>query len=340
MVCVPVYIGELAPPKLRGPLGTGTQLTQCIGILVADVFKLIPTTSDSSMLFAIAAGLSCLQLLVGLVLPLAPSPQYLAAKGEEYLEQAIIVCQKLYAMDQAEAEEQVAVMSEALAEDSDNREQAGASLVADSAYGRLIVSVLVLHLTQQLSGINAVFYYATSFFHGIVDNADIASALVALVNLIGVCVATFLMDSTARKKLLALSLSGMIVGSAIVTGGLLGILPNTAAVLGIVTFVFFFELGLGPIPFLIISEMYTTKRVTAAQGIGSQMNWICNICVGIGFLTMQEALGAYVFAPFGVLLVMSLTFFMCALPETLNRTPEEIHDTILGSSDKSQPLLP
>jgi len=337
MVCVPVYIGELAPPKLRGPLGTGTQLTQCIGILLADVFELIPATADSSTLFMIAAGLSGVQLLVGLVLPLAPSPQFLASKGAAHKDTAVAVCQRLYALDKSEAEEQVAVMSEAAAEDaSEGSAEAGASLFADSAYRRLILSVLVLHLAQQLSGINAVFYYATSFFDGIVDNPNVASAMVALVNLIGVCVATSLMDSVPRKKLLAISLSGMILASLVVTGGLLGSLPNIAAVAGIVTFVFFFEIGLGPIPFLIISEMYTTKRVSAAQGMGSQMNWICNICVGVGFLSMKEALGPYVFAPFGCLLTLSLLFFMCLLPETLNRTPEDIHDKILGVGDNYQ----
>ena len=89
-------------------------------------------------------------------------------------------------------------------------------------------------------------------------------------------------------------------------------------------FVSFFELGLGPIPWLIVAEMFESKYVASAQSLACQINWFCNFLVGIGFPFLQTALGAWSFVPFGLVLFACLVFVVERMPETRNATESYI----------------
>ena len=98
-----------------------------------------------------------------------------------------------------------------------------------------------------------------------------------------------------------------------------------------------FELGLGPIPWMIVTEMYDTDHVSAAQATASQLNWVCNILVGLGFPLLDAGLGPLAFAPFGAVLAAGLAFVVLGLPETLNSTPTELHDQLLRECGAAAP---
>lgn len=123
----------------------------------------------------------------------------------------------------------------------------------------LVVSFVILHAAQQLTGINAIFYYSNSFFVGIIDNPLVGTTLVGVINVIATYVALQLMDKTGRVPLLLWSTGGMLASAVVVTLTLLGFLPNVIAVFGVMGFVTFFEIGLGPIPWLIVAEMFDAK---------------------------------------------------------------------------------
>ena len=114
---------------------------------------------------------------------------------------------------------------------------------------------MALHFAQQLCGINAVFYYSTSFFVGVIDNPDVGTALVGLVNVVATLAATVVMDSAGRVMLLAVSALGMFGATVLITAALAGLVANTMALTGVLLFVAFFAFGLGPIPWMIVSEM-------------------------------------------------------------------------------------
>lgn len=118
---------------------------------------------------------------------------------------------------------------------------------------------MVLHAAQQLTGINAIFYYSNSFFVGIIDNPLVGTTLVGVINVVATYVALQLMDSTGRVPLLLWSTGGMLASAVVVTLTLLGFVPNVVAVIGVMSFVTFFEIGLGPIPWLIVAEMFDAK---------------------------------------------------------------------------------
>ena len=132
------------------------------------------------------------------------------------------------------------------------------------------------------------------------------------------------MDGQRRVTMLALSIGGMLVSAAVLTLALQGLLSNAWALVGVILYVFFFELGLGPIPWMIVPELFTTADVVAAQSMASQLNWCMNILVGLGFPLLNATLGAYAFLPFAVVLAAALAFVLTVLPETFGRTPEDV----------------
>jgi SP family facilitated glucose transporter-like MFS transporter 3 len=150
--------------------------------------------------------------------------------------------------------------------------------IADLLYSKelkvLVVSSIVLQMAQQLCGINAVFYYSTSFFQGRIDNPLLGTTLVALVNVIATYVALIIMDKTKRRHLLLISAGGMLISTILIIAALLEVLPNSVALFSVMAFVSFFELGLGPIPWLIVAEMFDSKYVPTAMSISCVVNWV------------------------------------------------------------------
>jgi SP family facilitated glucose transporter-like MFS transporter 3 len=187
-----------------------------------------------------------------------------------------------------------------------------------------VTVAVVLHLCQQFCGINAVFYYSTDFFRGVISDPLMGSVLVCAINVVATLAATVLMDLVGRRTLMIVSTSGMIVATALVVSALLGFLPNFVALFAVMAFVGFFEVGLGPIPWLIVAEMFEPKYVAPAQSLACQVNWMCNFLVGVGFPFMQQALGPMSFLPFGAVLLGCLAFVSARMPETRGATLADV----------------
>ncbi|TYZ67373.1 hypothetical protein PybrP1_001304 [[Pythium] brassicae (nom. inval.)] len=190
----------------------------------------------------------------------------------------------------------------------------------------LVVGV-VLQLAQQFSGINAVMFYANSFFKN-VGLADplVGTCLVGAVNVVSTGVALMLMDTAGRRPLLIYSSVGMITALVVMTLGLLKYLPfaNMVSVGGMMSFVWFFEIGMGPIPWLIVAEMFPAKPRATAMSIATMVNWICSFIVGLAFPTMQSELNEFSFVPFASALALALIFILKYVPETKGKTILEI----------------
>jgi SP family facilitated glucose transporter-like MFS transporter 3 len=188
----------------------------------------------------------------------------------------------------------------------------------------LLCSSLVLQMAQQFSGINAVFYYSTAFFEGVIEDPLVGTTIVGAVNVLATYAVLFLMDRCGRKTLILWSSAGMFFSCIVIVLSLLGHLSNMFALVAVNVYVIFFEFGLGPIPWLVVAEMFSGQYVAAAMGISSQVNWACNFIVGLIFPTMNEKLGAYSFAPFAVVLLLTFVFAATILPETQGSSPEEL----------------
>ena len=112
--------------------------------------------------------------------------------------------------------------------------------------------------------------------------------------------------------------------SVVLVFSLLGYLSNMIALCAVNLYVIFFELGLGPIPWLLVPELFA-KHVALAMSTATQINWVFNFVVGLVYPTMQEVLGPYSFGPFAGFLLITLLYTVFFLPETRGKTPTELY---------------
>mmetsp|Transcript_21556 Transcript_21556/g.53291 ORF Transcript_21556/g.53291 Transcript_21556/m.53291 type:complete len:645 (+) Transcript_21556:83-2017(+) len=325
-VLVPIYLGELAPPTLRGLLGTLTQFALVIGILFADLLAFPFATENSwRVLFSVTLMISMLQLLFSPFL--LESPRWLLNRDPNSLRARYIIKRLRGLRHDHEVEAEVGnfVIGEAAQHQTEPTTNAVLQeMLSHRKLRKLLLSCIILQVVQQFSGINAVFYYSTSFFDGIIDNPLVGTTIVGAVNVLATYVALLLMDSCGRKSLILWSSGGMFLSCVVIVLSLKGILGNMLALVAVNVYVCFFEIGLGPIPWLIVAEMFEGKYVASAMSLCSQVNWACNFIIGLAFPYMNEYLGPYSFGPFGLVLAFAFLFALFVLPETQGTTPEEL----------------
>jgi SP family facilitated glucose transporter-like MFS transporter 3 len=257
-VLVPIYLGELAPPTLRGFLGTITQFAMVSGILIADLVA-FPFAEEGKwrLMFAVTPLVAVIQLLLSPLL--LESPRWLLTKDPKSLKARYIIKHIRGLRYDHEVETEVGhfVMGGA----AQNQEQTSTVDILKDMWRQpkirlLLISALVLQMGQQFSGINAVFYYSTSFFEGVIENPLIGTTIVGAVNVLATYAVLFLMDRCGRRTLILWSSGGMFLSCIVIVLSLLGYLGKLTALLAVNAYVIFFEFGLGPIPWLLCSEMF------------------------------------------------------------------------------------
>jgi MFS family permease len=152
-------------------------------------------------------------------------------------------------------------------------------LLRSPAYQPMVRAILIVMLAQQLSGINAVIFYSTSILSSILPSSSaVISLIISLINLCTTLPSTTLIERSGRKPLLLWSISSMGIASLFLG---LGIVYSWRLICVIASFAFVaaFSIGLGPIPFLIISEFVDAEGVSAGQSFGLVTNWIATFCV-------------------------------------------------------------
>eukprot|EP00064_Thunnus_orientalis_P011911 superscaffoldBa00001770_g11943 len=189
-----------------------------------------------------------------------------------------------------------------------------------AAYRQPLLIAVMLQLSQQLSGINAVFYYSTGIFASAGVKQPIYATIGAgIVNTIFTIVSLFLVEKAGRRTLHLLGLGGMAVSAVLMTISLL--LKETpamsyVAIMAVMLFVAMFELGPGPIPWFIVAELFSRRGPRpAAMAVAGCCNWTAN------FL---EWCGPWVFLIFAVLLLLFFIFTFIKVPETKGKTFDEI----------------
>jgi len=339
-VVVPVYLGELAPPTLRGVFGTLTQLSLVIGILVADVFNytLVAIIGWRGVFLMSSVFALCVLLISRWLLE---SPRWILGHNPDSGKARFIIKAIRGYQSVSQIEEEVdhfvaSSKSHKVASDVEDHtlsNNAIAEMFRDPTTRFLLFCATFLNMAFQFCGISAVFYYSGMFFKGVINDPGLADILVATINVVATYGALLLMDSYGRRQLLMLSSGGMCLCSVGLICALLGYVSNQMALVAILGFVTFFEFGMGSIPFLIIPELFDSKYVTSAMSIASLVNWICNFGVGMGFPYINEALGPYSFAPFAAFSLLTFFFALLLLPETAGTSPEELFQMIAKKNE-------
>merc|ERR1712025_454516 len=194
----------------------------------------------------------------------------------------------------------------------------------------LLIAV-IMQLSQQLSGINAVFYYSTNLFTttGLSETgAKYATIGIGLVMVIMTLISIPLMDRSGRRTLHLYGLGGMFIFSIFIT---ISFLVKEfvswiwwLSVVSTLFYVVFFAVGPGSIPWMITAELFSQGPRPAAMSVAVLINWCANFLVAIGFPTMQTMLENYTFLPFSMFLAIFWVFTYKKVPETKNKTFDEI----------------
>lgn len=325
---VPLYISEISPPRVRGALVSLNQLAITIGIvlsyLIDDAFAHLPHGWRYMFLIGIFPA-----MILGIGMLFLPrTPRWLMSKGKE--DEASLVLEKL------SGKEDVAKSIREIKRTMDEESGGSWSELARPWLRPTLIIGIVLMFIQQVTGINTVIYYAPTIFQmaGFQSATSAISATVGvgIVNVLMTVVAIWLVDKWGRKPLLSVGLIGIVVSL-----GILGFAFKEQAVLGaglkwvavgsLVLYIASFAVSLGPICWLIISEIYPLKIRGVAMSLATVANWAFNFVVALTFLTLVQKITATgAFWLYGVVGIAGWFFCYYYVPETKGHTLEEIED--------------
>jgi len=346
LIVAPMYIAEMAPPASRGRFVSFNQLNIVVGISAAFFSNyLILTLGESGAAWSEALrfgewnwrwmlGIGTLPAIAYLLaLSLVPeSPRWLAMRGREA--EAMEVLGRVAGADAA-----VVVLrevKESIAAEARLGQTSWRALLHPSL--RLVMTIgVVVGILQQVSGINAIFFYAPMIFErsGIGANAAFMQAvLVGLVNLVFTVVAMAVIDRFGRRPLLVLGLLGIVACMLLLAwafGAGDGANPRLILI-AILGFVASFAVSLGPVMWVLFSELFPNRVRGVAISFVGLVNSATAFLVTLVFPWQLQSLGsATTFLLYGLFALAGLAFVMRFLPETKGRSLEELETVLVRS---------
>jgi SP family galactose:H+ symporter-like MFS transporter len=319
----PLYISEISPPDVRGKLVSLNQLMITIGIVCSYLADYaLASSRDWRWMFGLAA-IPALILLIGLSF-VPESPRWYMSRSMREKSRQVLLRIHLPSVAEAELAEIEASLQQ---QEGDWRE-----LFSQRLRPALIIGI-GLAVFQQFTGINTVIYYAPTIFQlaGLQSHsaAILATAGVGIINVLLTIVAVRLLDRVGRRPLLLYGLVGMVVSLAIL--GFAFIFPSLShalawiAVICVMLYVATFAIGLGPVFWLMISEIYPLKIRGRAMATATVANWGSNLLVALTFLTLLRSLGRpWTFWLYALVGIIAWIFVYRRVPETKGKTLEQI----------------
>jgi MFS transporter, SP family, galactose:H+ symporter len=322
-VVAPLYISEVAPADVRGAMVSLYQFAITVGILVAYLVN-YALAHEGAWRWMLGLGVvPGLVLIVGMIV-LPESPRYLFKIGRAG--EARDELRRIAGHAEIAVEEQAIVESLAI-------KTAGLAIFATPTVRNALILGFSLAVLQQVTGINTVIYYGPQIFQfaGVASNnaSILAQTLVGSVNVLLTLVAIFFVDRIGRKPLLYAGIVGMFVALstlayAFAQSHLQGSLAGIALV-SMMLYVGSFAYSLGPIVWLLISEIFPLEARGLGMSICTLGNWLANLVVSLFFLTMVQALGiSLTFAIYAALCIVTLLVVWRGVPETKREILENI----------------
>jgi MFS transporter, SP family, galactose:H+ symporter len=334
----PLYLAEISLARDRGAIVSLNQLCITGGILVSYLVDFSLAGSPTGWRWMLALGaLPGVILMVGMW-ALPESPRWLAGHGR--IDDARTVLQRL--RGHADVSAELAELRTDIAREG--RTMAPASELLSSRLRRPLIVGVGLAMFQQITGVNTVIYFAPTIFQaaGLSSAATsiLATAGVGLVNFLMTILSIGLIDRVGRRPLLVWSLGGMTITLLILSGAFhAGASGHLAwvAVASVAAYIGFFAIGLGPVFWLLIAEIFPLALRGRAMSLAAVANWSFNLLVSATFLDMVATLGsAGAFLIYAILSILALGFVVLLVPETKGRTLEQIEaDTHLTPAPAS-----
>jgi sugar porter (SP) family MFS transporter len=329
----PMYIAELVPPKIRGGVVSFNQLMVTLGILAAYIvdWGFAPLPNNWRWMFALAVVPGAALAIGMYFMPF--SPRWLVEKGREDDARAVL---ERYRNEEDDIDEEIGEIKDVAKQEVPLRE-----LLAKGVRRMMVVGI-ALAVFQQIVGINTVIYYGPTIlkFAGQQNTGALTqSVFIGCTNVFFTIVAILLLDKLGRRFFL-------ITGTSILTVALigLGIFFESAsiqhnvgwlALVCLLVYIMGFAIGLGPVFWLMISEIFPLQMRGPAMAVCTMFNWGFNFLISYTFLTLTSAItkqGAFwLYAFFGVCAVI---FFSTFVPETKDRSLEQIQSDLGAEADE------
>jgi SP family arabinose:H+ symporter-like MFS transporter len=322
-VLTPVYIAEIAPARIRGTLVSMNQMAIVVGILIAYLvnWSLSGFGASSWRWMLGVAVIPALVLFFGL-LGVPESPRWLISHQQSEKGRQILT----RFLGAAEANDQLAQMERAaLGEQGSWRE------VFARPMRKPLTIALGLAILCQITGVNAVLYYGSilisEHLRGQTTNsALLTSVIMGCANLISTLLAMRFLDRWGRRPMLLTAAGGMAISLTILVFVFHSASMSTWIVLGsIISYTAFFAFGMGPVPWVVISEIFPNKIRGRAASVATSALWTGTLLVTFTFLSLIRAVGVSgTFTIYAVLSAFSFVFIWIEVPETRGKTLEEI----------------
>ena len=323
----PMYISEIAPAKIRGQLVSINQLGIVSGILlIYFVNATIAGWYDEAWnvstgwrwMFGSGIFPSIIFLLLLFFVP--ESPRWLAQK--ERYDEARLILSKINGSEKAT--EELAEIKEAL-----NIEKSSFADILKPGVRKALLIGIVLCIFSQVTGINAIMYYAPEIFKSTGDGSGSAlmqTVLVGTINVLFTLVAIKYVDRWGRRTLLLAGCAGM-AACLLVVGGAFSfdLAKGYLVLIAILAYIAFFAISLGPLTFVVISEIFSNRNRGKAMSVCIFFLWVAVYAVSQSFPMLLASIGsAYTFWIYMVMAVFAFLFVYKFIPETKGKSLKEI----------------
>ena len=330
-VLAPMYISEIAPPKMRGRLTVTFQMAIVIGVLVAffSDWLLLDTGRNNWRYMFLAEALPAL-LFFGMLLFVKRSPRWLVKQGR--LDEARTVIATV------DPEADTEMVLQEIRDSLDQEVLSKNVYLFRKPYLKLMLIGISIGFFNQFTGINTIMYYSTDIFRAAGFSTDSAVGqvvLIGLVNLLFTVIAMGIIDRIGRKKMLLIGSLGMSVFLAIFSWAYLGQhFEGSLLLFLLIGFIAFFAASQGAVIWVLLAEMFPNNIRARGTSVGSFSHWFFNVLISFLYPVIVKHFHGptgtgYVFLLYAVVTFLSFFYFRRFLTETKGHSLEELEKVMM-----------
>jgi MFS transporter, SP family, galactose:H+ symporter len=326
-VAGPIYLAEISPPHYRGAFVACYQFALTVGILISFFINyLFAPSADWRWMFAIGIFPALFQIFALFFLP--ETPAWLFRNGFD--EQGIKALQRL------RRDKEWTHQIEAMKSSASHHKHGNWKALLSHQLRFVMIIGFCLSVFQQITGISTVIFYAPKIFQtaGIASatGAILATLGIGIINVIATCFSTWILDRVGRRILLLIGIGGMALCLALLSlayflnVGMIDII----AFISLIGYVAFFAIGLGPVTWVVLSEIYPLKVRGKAMTVAAFGNWLFNYLVSLTFLDFIGKMGPEgIFLMYALISAGAFWFIYRYIPETKGKSLEEIENLLI-----------
>jgi sugar porter (SP) family MFS transporter len=327
-VTAPIYISEVSPAEKRGQLVGLFQFNVVLGILISYLSNyLLSQSGEHSWRWML--GVQAVPSLVFLILIrfIPESPRWLILKKGD-VKRAL---ETLRIINPLNCDDELAAIQQS---DSLNKGKDKSPGLFSGQYNFPVMLAVVFAFFNQVSGINAIIYYAPRIFEmaGLGEHSSLLSTVgIGVINFIFTLIAINFIDRVGRRILMLIGSVGLIASLfAVAFTFYFHIEGGLSIPIFIMLFIAFFAFSQGAVIWVFISEIFPNQVRAKGQTLGSSTHWIMAALIAFYFPYLTETLGgAVTFFFFGTMMVLQLIFVWRVMPETKGRSLEQIESNII-----------